>query len=78
MMHPQVEVHIPDEVGIEHELPDGVKVMVRMRLDTSDPRNHRYVAEWMLPDRRPFRLHCIICTCALALYTHPHRLSISR
>ena len=77
MMHPQVELFLPDELGCEHILPDGVKVMVRLRLDTTDPANHRYVAEWMLPDRRPSTLHCIICICALALYTLPHRLSIS-
>ena len=72
MMHPQVELFVPDEMGCEHTLPDGVKVMVRLRLDMSDPANHRYVAEWMLPDRRPSTLHCIICICALALYTHTH------
>ena len=78
MMHPQVELYIPDEVGCEHILPDGVRLMVRLRLDTeTDPRNHRYVPEWMLPDRRPSTLHCTICICALAMYTHPHRLSIS-
>ena len=77
MMHQQVELHIPDEMGCEHILPDGVKVMVRLRLDTADPANHRYVAEWMLPDRRPSTLHCIICICALALYTLPQLLSIS-
>ena len=77
MMHPQVELHIPDEMGCEHTLPDGVKVMVRLRLDTSNPDNQRYIAEWMLPDRRPSTLHCIICICALALYALPHLLSIS-
>ena len=78
MMHPQVELYIPDEVGCEHILPDGVRVMVRLRLDTeTNPDRHRYVPEWMLPDRRPSTLHCIFCICALAMYTHPHRLSIS-
>ena len=37
MVHPQVDLHIPDEMGCEHTLPDGVKVMVRLRLDTTNP-----------------------------------------
>ena len=42
------DAFVPDELGVEHVLPDNVKVAVRMRLDGG-----RYVAEWLLPNRRP-------------------------
>ena len=46
---PPIEPFIPDEEGSLHTLPDGVLVTVRLRFDRI---KRKYVAEWLLPDRR--------------------------
>lgn len=46
---PPVEPFIPDSEGSMHTLPDNVLVTVRLRFDYC---KRKYVAEWLLPDRR--------------------------
>ena len=46
---PPSEPFIPDEEGSLHTLPDGVLVTVRLRFDRF---KKKYIAEWLLPDRR--------------------------
>ena len=38
---------IPSEDGVQHELPDGVITLVRLRM-----MEGRYVHDWVLPNRR--------------------------
>ena len=44
-----IEPYIPDSEGALHTLPDNVIVTVRLRFDYC---KRKYVAEWLLPDRR--------------------------
>ena len=46
---PPVEPFLPDPEGSLHTLPDGVLVTVRLRFDYV---KKKYVADWLLPDRR--------------------------